>query len=718
MVPVRLESASMHTLRDIGPVADNASSRGRFHSGTGAARNAVSSPSMSDTPSLGDADRSLLHRAIRLHEEGHFQEAITLYRQLYEADPLDFDAVHLMGVAALALGEATLARRLIEAALVLRPDSAEAHHNLGSVRIAEGDLEGALQSYLVAVHHRPAYPEAFGNLGNVLLSLERTDEARACYGEAERLSPGCFQAASGLGRLHYRAHDLATAQDTLARGLITNPENAELLLNLSLVAIDRGLPDTALPLLERAARNGASGRTVADLERMARSRMQPDALERDRLYHGGQIDEAEALARKDLAHANTVDHHNFLLKCYLASPRHSARDYFVESRAWAGAHAAEDLLPDPASFPNDRDPDRRLRVGLVGDYIDSMIGRHTLYPFLRQYDRTRIELYCYNFGDGGPALRTLVDQYRDVHGIGDDAFFDRVRADRIDVLLDINGRLRTPNFFGAMLRQPAPVQVNWFNLTATVGAKAYNYLIADDYSVPPEDAGLYVEKIFNMPNGTISTWDAGSPPAPTAPPIERNGYPTFSCFGDFFKVNAEVMHVWARLLHRVKHAKLYLKSANLRMPAERNRVAAALRALGIGGDRLILEGPSPYEAMKRLYTQVDVAIDTFPYSSGSTSINALWQGVPVVAIGGNEWRSRNTASIMVGAGLSQYIARDVDDYIARAEALAGDINHLRHQRATLANYLTTTPQWDTAAFAINFEARLRAIWRDWLAAAR
>jgi predicted O-linked N-acetylglucosamine transferase (SPINDLY family) len=92
--------------------------------------------------------------------------------------------------------------------------------------------------------------------------------------------------------------------------------------------------------------------------------------------------------------------------------------------------------------------------------------------------------------------------------------------------------------------------------------------------------------------------------------------------------------------------------------------------------------------------------------------------VPVVAIGGDEWRSRNTASILVGAGLNDSIARDVDDYIARAEAMASDVDYLRRQRATLASHLAATPQWDTAAFAVNFEARLRAIWRDWLAAAR
>ncbi|MFO0524510.1 MAG: tetratricopeptide repeat protein [bacterium] len=673
---------------------------------------------MTDPRTNDGRNRELLDRAVGLHNEGRVREAIALYRKLHEDDPSNFDAVHLMGVAALHLGELALAARLVEAAIALRPDAAEAHNNLGSVRSAAGDREAALQPYLAAIHHRPAYPEAFGNLGNVLLELGREDEARACFDEATRLTPGCVQGASGTGRLRYRAHDLAGAQEALEHGLACNPASAELLLNLSLVVVERGLPDQALPLLDRLPGAGQDNPVAADLRHLAVARMQPDPLERDRLYHGGLIDQAEALARADLARTNTVDHHNFLLKCYLASPRHDARAYFDESRAWASEYAGESALPDPASFPNDRDPERRLRVGLVGDYIDGMIGRQALYPFFRQYDRSRIELTCYNFGGGGDVLPSLVDRYRGVHGIGDAAFFEQVRADRIDIMLDINGRLRTPNFFDAMLRQPAPVQVNWFNLTATVGARAYNYLVADDYCVPPGDRHLYVEKVFNMPNGTISAWDMGPPPAVPPPPIERNGHPTFSCFGDFFKVNGEVIEAWARLLHRAGRSKLYLKSANLRLRAERERVAAAFARLGIDGERLILEGPSPYEAMKRLYAQVDVAIDTFPYSSGSTSFTALWQGVPVVAVGGDEWRSRNTASILVGAGLHDYIARDVDDYIERAVALAEDVDHLRRQRRDLAAFLLETPQWQTGRFAVEFEARLRAIWRDWLDGAR
>lgn len=672
---------------------------------------------MTDSSATDHPAPGLLDRAIALHTEGRLAEAIDLYRQLHEADPGNFDALHLMGVAALGLGQVELARRLIEAALALRPASAEAHNNLGSVHAARDDPEAAATSYLAAIAHRPDYADAFANLGNMLLRFDRDAEARACYEEAGRLAPGSAPAASGLGRLCYRQHDLVGAQAAFEAGLRSHPGNPELLVNLALVHIERGLPDHALPVLDRLPDAGAGNAGAVDLRRFAHARMQPDALLRDRLYHGGLIDEAEALARADLAREPCTDHHNFLLKCYLASPRHCTRTYFDESRAWAALHAGEDALPAPASFPNDRDAARRLRIGLVGDYIDSPIGQQTLYPFFRLHDRERLELHVYNFGGGADAIRPLVDHYRDVHGIGDDAFFEQVRADRIDIMLDINGRLRTPNFFGAMLRQPAPVQVNWYNLTASVGVRAYNYLIADDYSVPPADAHLYVEKVFNMPDGTISAWDMGPPPVVAGPPLARNGHPTFGCFGDFFKVNPGVVAAFARLLHRVPGARLYLKSANLRLREERERVAAAFAALGIDGSRLRLEGPSPYAMMKRLYEEVDVALDTFPYSSGSTSINALWQGVPVVAIGGDEWRSRNTASILVGAGLHGWIARDLPDYLDRAEALAGDVDGLRRHRRDLAQYLSTTPQWQTADFAVNFEARLRAIWRDWLAGA-
>lgn len=655
-----------------------------------------------------------LHRAIDLHNRGRLPEALQLYQQVLARDSGNFDAIHLTGVAALQLGKLGLAERLITAAVAVKPDSAEALNNLGSVLSEANRLEEALQRYLEALAHRPDYPEAYSNLGNVLLKLERLDDAEQCFLAALRLNRNFVPAHGGLGRVQYKRSDLPAAEVHFAQGHALDPNDRDILCNLALLRIERGTPEEALPFLTSVLARSADYQPAIDLREMVGARTQKDVSERDARFFAGEIDVAETMVREELARDNSLENHNFLLKCYLASPRHTARDYFDESRDWAIRNAREDLLPSATDFRNDRDPDRRLRVGIVGDYFDSTIGTYTLYPFFRHYDRSRLEITCYNFGGGEAAIRPVVDRYRGVRGSSQEAFFDQVQADAIDVMLDINGRLRTPNFFAAMLRQPAPVQVNWYNLTATVGAKAYNYLLADGYSVRPEDEELYVEKVFRMPDGTISSWDLGAPPRVPGPALDRHGAPTFGCFADFFKVNEDVLAAWVALLRRVPGSRLYLKSNNLRLEAQRRRVAEYFQAHGIGRDRLLIEGPSPYAIMKRLYELVDVALDTFPYSSGSTSINALWQGVPVIAISGVSWRERNTASILAGAGLQRFIASDVEDYIAKAEALARDRAELARLRAGLGDLLIASPQWQVREFALNFESRLRAMWQDWL----
>ena len=658
--------------------------------------------------SMGAAD--VLARGIEHHNSGRLQAAIADYQRVYTAQPDNFDAIHLMGVAAYGMRHFSLAEKLIRAALRLRPDAPEALNNLGNVLHDTDRPEEALHTYLRALELKPDYVDAFCNLGNVLLGTGNSSDARACFEQARALAPHCVQAMNGMLRVSLRQYDLPAAERWADAALTVDPTHPEVLGNAALSRIDRGLPEQALTILDRLPPTNEA----LNLRAIASARLLPHPLERDRLYHGGLIDQAEALARADLERSDTVDHHNFLLKCFLASPRRSARDYYAEARAWAQRHTHEQALPQPSSFRNVRAPQRRLRVGIVGDYFDSMIGMYTLYPWFREYDRERIDLVCYNFGSGEHALRELVSEYRGVRGFSDGRFFEQVRSDRIDIMLDINGRLRTPNFFDALLRMPAPIQVNWYNLPATVGSRAYNYLIADECCVPEVDTSLYVEKVFRMPDGMIAGWDMGAPPQVAGPPLERNGYPTFGCFADFFKVNHAVVQVWAQLLHRVKNARLYLKSNSFAPPEERARVAAEFKQLGIAGERLILEGPSPYPIMKRLYELVDVALDTFPYSSGSTTVNALWQGVPVVTMRGEAWRGRTTSAILAGAGLQRWITGDIDSYLALAERLAGDVDLLRRERATLGEHVSGTPQWQPRDFAILFEGRLRAIWQDWL----
>ncbi|HAF44183.1 MAG TPA: hypothetical protein DCK83_04365 [Gallionellaceae bacterium] len=654
--------------------------------------------------------------AVSFFENGQIQETIFACQQVLELDSGHFEALLLAGKAARQLGQHRMAENILRAALNLRPDSVEGGRELGATLMSLKQYEQSLECYRQVLKLQPTSAQANLDVATTLFDMCWYKEALQYCGNAVELQPNLLVAHIRMGMIYYRLDDLHRSLECLYLAYKMAPEEPNVLNLMALAKIELGLHDEAVPMLEQVlAHQPGEAFAVAHLLE-ARNAMQERASVKEVLYNSGMVDEAEKLARDDLARDDSVENHNFLLKCYLASARHSAHDLFLGGREWARMHEQEDALPNPSEFKNKRDPNRRLRVGIVGDYFAGVIGAYTLIPFFKLYDRSRIELFCYNFGPGGEYVRSVVDRYRDISQMSGESFFKLVRDDVIDIMLDINGRIRTPNHFETLLRQPAPIQVNWYNLPCTVGVKAFNYAISDGYCIREGEETDYVEKVFRMPTSTICAWDMGEPPVVPPPPCLENGYVTFGCFADFFKIGEGVLEAWAALLKRVPDARLYLKSNNLRLRGERERVAAFFSARGIAPERLIMEGLSTFKQMKKCYEWMDIALDTFPYSSGSTTINALWQGIPVIAIEGADWRGRSTAAVLAGAQLDEFIARDVGDYVDKACALAADPARLAELRATLGKRMAASPQWDVKSFARNFESRLRMIWQDWLKA--
>lgn len=652
--------------------------------------------------------------ALACFAQGQFHDTIAACQRVLEQDAGHFDAVMLAGRASNRRGQHAQAESFFRYALTLQADAAVAINELGAALLALKKPEQALECYRQVLQLDPDSAQANFDVSLAFFDMGRMEEAGRYCQAALALQPVFPDAQIRMAMIHYRLDDVHRSLETLQLALQLAPDDPNVSNLIALNKLWLGLPDEAVPYLEHVLARRPGDAFATERLQEARNAMQEPASAREALYNAGMINEAEKLAREDLARDDSVDNHNFLLKCYLASDRHSARDYYLEGRHWARTHEHEEALPLPTVFKNKRDPERRLRVGIVGDYFVGVIGIFTLYALFNHYDRSKIELYCYNFGHGGEHIRPVVDFYRDISQISGDAFFKLVRDDVIDIMLDINGRIRTPNRFETLLRQPAPIQVNWYNLPCTVGVKAFNYVIADDYCIRGDEEANYVEKVFRMPTGTICAWDMGEPPVVPSPPCLERGYVTFGCFGDFFKIGEGVLEVWATLLKCIPDAHLYLKSNNLRLRAERDRVADFFAGRGIAPERLIMEGFSSFNQMKKCYEWVDIALDTFPYSSGSTTINALWQGVPVVAIEGEDWRGRSTAAVLAGCRLDDLIAKDIDGYIRLACALAADPARLTDLRANLGKRAAASPQWDIEAFTRNFEARLRMIWHDWL----
>lgn len=688
----------------------------------------------SDIPS---AIVTILADAASLYQDGRMTDVIDACQKVLELDKGNFDALHLLGKAGNHIGQWSLAEFFLRQALSVRPDTTEIHSDLGLALISLGRinnprnnftsnpdlglaieslrlLEQSLECFLKSLEFSPDSAEANSNVATALYEMGRMSEAMRYCQVAISLQHDFAPAHARKGMIHYYWDDLRLALESYTRAHLIAPENIEVLNLLATHKIALGKPDEGLPYVHQVLSQHPGHELATALMQEIINAMQDNAPAKEAFFNAGLIDKAEEIARDELLKNNSVENHNFLLKCYLASNKYSALDYFQESRKWSVMHAHEELLPHADEFNNNRNPDRRLRVGIVGDYFVGVIGAYTLLPFFRLYDRKKLAVYCYNFGPGEEEIRPIVDNYRDISQLSDQEFFKLVRNDSIDIMLDINGRIRTPNYFGALLMQPAPIQVNWYNLPCTVGVKAYNYAITDEFSVRDGEEEFFVEKIFRMPTGTITAWDMGVPPVVPRPPFEVNGYVTFGCFGDFFKVNEEVLATWADLLGRVPYSRLYLKSNNLRLVSERERVTEFFRQRGIDPERLILEGVSQYNRMKKCYELVDIGLDTFPYSSGSTTINALWQGVPVVTVEGNDYRGRSTGSILAGCGMKRLIASNVAEYVDMTVALAADSAQLIYFRANLARILMASPQWQTGRFARNFELRLRTIWKDWL----
>jgi len=287
----------------------------------------------------------------------------------------------------------------------------------------------------------------------------------------------------------------------------------------------------------------------------------------------------------------------------------------------------------------------------------------------------------------------------------------RIEEAAIDILVDLNGFSRVTRLAVAAQR-PAPIQVAWFNLYATSGMTCFDYLIGDDQVVAPDEESSYTETIVRVP-GSCLTFRVSYPvPDVADPPALTSGYVTFGCLASQYKITPPVVETWARILRRSPRAKLLLKNAALAHGANREHLADRFSRHGVTIDRLVFEGPAEHCDFLAAYSRIDVALDTFPYNGGTTTSEALWQGVPVLAFRGDRWASRTSASILVAAGLDEWVAEGVDDYVARAVGLASDPRtpeRLGTERRDMRPRLLTSRVCDTYGFARAMEAIYRRL---------
>lgn len=690
---------------------------------------------------------------------GRHAEAVEGYRKALKREP-NLQAVQTnLGVALLALGRAEEAAQAQRRALVLDPNYAEAHANLGLALSALGREEEAMASLRKAVATRPDHVNAHVYLGDALARQGALDEAVESYRAALRLNHEHGGAHHNLADAFRRLGRFKEAADNYRAAVYIKP-SAISYASLGQALVELGQPDEAVGNYQAAVDlapgdaeiAGAYSRLLAEL---GRSEEAAGVLTRAADPAGGsrELSELEERAAKDRM-AISVDPTNAIARNNLASTlatmgrlrearevyREALRlkpDYFL---AWSDLLFTSNYLGDltPAegaadaraygealaqkvtarrTHPNVVDPNRRLKIGLVsGDLRSHPVGRF-LDTVLGELDPARLELFAYSVTENPDELtdrlKRSVPKWRNVRDRDDDALDAAIVADGIDILIDLSGH-SARNQLQVFARKPAPIAVTWLGYFATTGLTAMDYVLANRLVIPPNEEDQWVEKPWRLPE----TYLCFAPPKVAAPlvppPALKHGYVTFGSANNLSKTSDPTVACWAEVLKAVPNSRLVLRSSQLADTRVADSTRQRFAAHGVDPDRLDLQkSVSDYGQHLAAYNQVDIALDPFPYAGGTTSVEALWMGVPVLTLKGDRYVAHMGENILHHMAMPDWIAETTADYVARAARHAANLDSLTALRKGLRHRLAVSPLCDAPRFARHLEDAFRGMWQIW-----
>jgi protein O-GlcNAc transferase len=681
-----------------------------------------------------------LTRAAILHRAGRLNEAERLYRRILEIKPDHADSMHLLGVIAHQCGRSDKAVELIGKAITLDDRNADFHSNIGSALHALGRLDDAEAHYGRAIELDPDHLDARNNLGNALFKRGRFAQAAVQFRRAVLIMPHDAAAHFNLGNALLAQGDIAAAMARYERALFLKPGWAEPHYNLG----------RALSMQGRLEEAAAQIRQAIDCK--------PDYVEAycklaEVLHLLGHLSEAQACARRALGiRPIDADSFNVLGTILLAMGRNeeaigyfrravtarpddaalhsnlifalnfsqtaTAADQQLERAAWAQRHASG-FTKVVRAHDNDRDPQRRLRIGYVSAHFRRQAATYAFGGVIINHDPDRFEVTCYSDtaheDEVTRRLAKRADRWHRTGGLDDGALGKLIRSDRIDILVDLVGHMSGHRLL-VFARKPAPIQVTAWGEPNGTGLTTIDYLLADPVLVPSTEHRLLVEEVVDLPN-FLGLWLPESVAEPNSLPARSRGYITFGSFNRLDKVHEPVLAGWAAILRGVARSRLVLKDRTLTESDQRARILTALGAHGVAAERVTLLGWGDQTDQYQGYHHIDLALDPFPHGGGMTTLEALWMGVPVVTLAGRTIPSRLTAASLTALGLTDFIAPDLQSYIELAVAKAGDLDALAQLRASLRGRIAGSEFGDPVLYARAVEAAYRKMWERWCAGA-
>lgn len=754
------------------PTSEDERRKGNAHMGRGELPAAVAAyrRAVALAPDSVDARIGL---GYALRESGQLPAAQEALRAAAHLQPDHFDATYLLGQVCTDLQRHAEAARHFEHALALRPDFEPLYGDLCRALFENGDMEGAQRTIGIGIQRFPENASFRLFLGNLLFHRGENTAASDSYKEALRLDESLPGAYGNLGTILKAQGAWQAALLNFDRAAKLNESEPEFQLGKYECLLQLGRRDDALKAILCALALAPSAAKVhqnlgyfylqagryAEAEAHSRKALAIDALNAEAhnnlsalLIAQGRFIDAEESARKacelapdsgifqsnlgvcllrqgKLAQATacfrsamTLDPRHIesgsnLLFALSADPQSSLAAYFTEAQrvgerlaAIAGAPFTEWPAAQRAGTNSP------LRVAVVsGQLCNGSVGSF-LEGLVAHVNPSSVQLVAY---DTGNRQDTLTDRIRpnfaEWHAVANLPAVDLARkicGDGIQILIDLHGHTEG-NSLAAFALKPAPLQISWLGYWASTGLRTIDHVLADPVCVPEADRRYFTEQVVDMPHTRLCFTPPAIAVQVSPPPAIRNGFVTFGSYQALTKIHDGVLSAWGEVLRAVPNARLKLTSHQLvsdeRFRRDFNR---RLHAANIDTERVTLAGPLAREAYLASYAQIDIVLDTFPYTGGTTTCEALWMGVPTLTIRGDSMIARQGAGMLECVGLTDWIAEDQDDYVAKAAVHASDLQRLLSLRQSLRDQAMGSPLFDARRFAAHWESALQFMWNE------
>ena len=676
------------------------SAQGKYEEAVGLISRAIGiKPSRSMHYNLGNAFRELKK----------LDEAAESYRHALALDPNYAEAHSNLGSVLLAQGKAEEAVESFRRALAIKPGLVETHSNLGNALKTQGKLNEAIECFRHTLDLDPRYADAYFNLGNVLYAQSKHEAAIEPYRKAISLKPGHIEAHYNLGNVLFALDKMAAAIESYRNVLALKPDHIEALIKTGSAFVVLSNFDSAIEYFRKALA------------------LKPDYAEAYNylgyaLKEQGSLETAIEASRKALAlKPDYADAYSNLLFLhgYHITLDHEA--YLAEARGWelACVPAEERLAARSRVFSPPPLDGRRLKVGYVsGDY-----RKHAVSNFIEQlfasHNRARVELFAYSVNRQEDAVTTrikvLPEHWVPVYGNTVPELYNRIRNDGIDVLVDLSGHTGH-NRMEVFARRAAPVQIHYLGYFASTGLTEMDYLIGDRVLTPPELDWHFTERIWRLPRVRAS-YNSKSDAPPTRWQPDKNGTIWIGSFNNLGKLTPATLALWAKVLHALPQARLLLKTKEFTDEVNRHRILNEIGCHGIPIERVELNDSSStldWKEHMAYYDRLDIALDPVGAHGGyTTTCDALWMAVPVIAMIGDRMASRMTSSILDAVGHPEWVANSEAEYVDKVVALANNAREREALRFAQRERMTASPLCDAKDLAKEMENAYLEMFRLW-----